>query len=65
MGAPIASTVTSNIGQELDLLATVPLTKNFNVQAGYFWFFYGDAINGGAAARPDARQFYLQTTWQF
>ncbi|MEQ9411257.1 MAG: alginate export family protein [Fuerstiella sp.] len=65
VGAPIGSANTSNIGQELDIVATVPVTSNFNVQAGYFWFFYGDAINAGPAARDDARQFYLQTTWKF
>ena len=65
VGAPIPSAATSNIGQELDIVGTVPVTKNFNVQAGYFWFFYGDAINGGPAARPDAHQFYLQTAWAF
>ncbi len=65
VGAPISSAATSSIGQELDIVATIPVSKNFNVQAGYFWFFYGDAINGGAAARDDARQFYLQTSWKF
>ena len=65
VGAPFASAATSNIGQELDLLATIPVSKNFNIQAGYFWFFYGDAINGSPSARPDARQFYLQTSWKF
>jgi len=28
-------------------------------QAGYFWFFYGDAINKGPLARANAEQFYL------
>lgn len=65
VGAPIASAGTGSIGQELDLVATIPVSKNFNIQAGYFWFFYGDAINGSPAARPDARQFYLQTSWKF
>ena len=63
VGAPIgAPNGSSDIGDEIDIVATVPVTKNFNVQAGYFWFFYGDAL----AARPnDARQFYIQTTWKF
>jgi len=61
VGAPIPGTGASNIGQEVDIVATVPVTKTFNVQAGYFWFFYGDAV----APRPDASQFYLQTAWSF
>lgn len=66
VGAPIASAPLSDLGQEVDLLATVTVNPNFNIQAGYFWFFYGDALNGGgAAARQDARQFYVQTTWKF
>lgn len=64
-GAPIPSSASSDIGQELDLVGTIPVSSNFNIQAGYFWFFYGDAINSGPAARPDARQFYVQTTWKF
>jgi len=63
VGAPIgAPNGSGDIGHAIDIVATIPVTKNFNVQAGYFWFFYGDAL----AARPnDARQFYLQTTWKF
>lgn len=62
VGAPFAVSGASDIGQEIDIVATVPVTKNFNVQAGYFWFFYGGAL---AAGRPDADQFYLQTVWSF
>lgn len=62
VGAPLGGIGgNGEIGQELDLLATIPVTKNFNVQAGYFWFFYGDEFAG----RDDARQFYVQTTWKF
>ena len=61
-GAPLGGTTgNGDIGQELDLVATIPVTKNFNVQTGYFWFFYGDEF----ANLNDARQFYLQTTWKF
>ena len=51
----------SEIGQEVDLIANISVTKNFNVQAGYFWFFYGDALQ----PREDGRQFYIQTTLKF
>lgn len=65
VGAPIPSAATSDIGQEIDFVGTMTVSPNFNIQAGYFWFFYGDAINQGPAARPDAHQFYVQTTWKF
>lgn len=61
-GAPLGGIGgNGEIGQELDLLATIPVSKNFNVQTGYFWFFYGDEFAG----QDDARQFYVQTTWKF
>ena len=62
VGAPIGvPNGDGHLGDELDLVATIPVTTNFNVQAGYFWFFYGGALAG----RNDARQFYLQTSWKF
>lgn len=62
VGAPLGGTTgNGDIGSEIDLVATIPVTKNFNVQAGYFMFMYGDEF----ATREDARQFYLQTTWSF
>jgi hypothetical protein len=62
VGAPLGTLGgNGDIGSEIDLVATIPVTKNFNVQAGYFWFMYGDEF----AMREDARQFYLQTTWKF
>lgn len=66
VGAPIAAGVPGkSIGNELDLVATITLTEQMNVQLGYFWFWYGDAITNGAAVRPDADQFYVQTTIGF
>lgn len=68
-GAPFGNLVTpeTDIGQELDLVATYQFNKNLQVQAGYFWFWYGEAVsqNAGIAPRKDAQQFYLMTTWQF
>ncbi len=61
VGAPVPGTGASNIGQEVDVVGTWAVSRTFNVQAGYFWFFYGDAV----APRPDASQFYVQTTWAF
>ncbi|MEZ6128632.1 MAG: alginate export family protein [Planctomycetaceae bacterium] len=62
VGAPIGvPNGSSDLGNEFDVVATIPVSQNFNVQAGYFWFFYGDALAG----RNDATQFYLQTTLKF
>jgi hypothetical protein len=65
-GAPVAQSGTNSaIGSELDLIATWQVAKTLQVQAGYQWFWYGDAVNAGPAARDDADQFYLMTTWSF
>ena len=65
-GAPLGPIGTDrNIGHELDFVATYKFSKNLNVQLGYFWFWYGDAVNNTGLSRPDAQQFYLQTTWGF
>ncbi len=67
-GAPLGNTTTGDrhIGNELDLLATYQVNKNLQFQAGYFWFWYGDAVDNQAAlARDDAHQFYFMTTWGF
>ena len=61
VGAPITSAAASEIGQEIDIVGTLAVSPNFNIQAGYFWFFYDDAL----PTRTSARQFYLQTTWKF
>ena len=47
------------------LVGTWTYSKAFNLQAGYFWFFYGDAVTQGPLARPNAEQFYLQATYAF
>ena len=64
-GAALPGSGSPNLGNELDLVGTWKYSKAFNLQAGYFWFFYGNAINGGPLARPDAEQFYLQATYSF
>lgn len=66
-GAPLGSNANglNDIGQELDLVATYAVNKNFNVQLGYFMFWYADAVSSSALARPDADQFYIQTSWKF
>lgn len=65
VGAPLAAGAPGkSIGNELDLVATFTLTEQMNVQLGYFWFWYGDAIDNGTP-RPDAAQFYAQTVIGF
>ncbi len=65
VGAALPGSGSSNLGNELDIVGTWTYSKAFNLQAGYFWFFYGDAINKGPLARSDAEQFYLQATYSF
>ena len=65
VGAPLPGSGSPNLGNELDIVGTWTYSKAFNLQAGYFWFFYGDAITQGPLARSDAGEFYLQTTYNF
>lgn len=69
-GAPFPgagpTTGDTDIGTELDLIATYQVSKTLQIQAGYSWFWYGDAVsNEPGIARGDADQFYLMTTWSF
>lgn len=64
-GTALAGSGESNIGNELDLLATWTHSKSFNLQMGYFMFFYGDAVTNGPLNRPNAELLYLQATYTF
>jgi len=65
-GAPFAlAPGERELGSEVDLIATLRCSENANVQVGYSWFFYGDAVDNSAFARPDASQLYVQTTFTF
>ncbi|MCA9045688.1 MAG: alginate export family protein, partial [Planctomycetaceae bacterium] len=70
-GAPFGGvgTTSGNLGHEMDLVATYKVNKNLTLQAGYFYFWYGDAVtmnpNPAVAARGDADQFYLFADWAF
>jgi hypothetical protein len=55
----------SDIGQELDLLATYTVNQNFSIEAGQFWFWYGSYVNDVQPLRQDAQQFYVQTTFRY
>lgn len=55
-----------HIGTEVDLVATYALKENITLQGGYFWFFYGDAVNNaGAFARDDSDTFYFLANYTF
>ena len=70
-GVPFGGIVETerNIGTELDLVATYNVNSSLTLQAGYFWFFYDDAVsnhpNALVANRDDAEQFYFLANWTF
>ena len=66
-GSPVGSTgFGSNVGNELDLLASYTVNQNLSIEAGYFEFWYGNYINSNpATARGNAQQFYVQTTLRY
>lgn len=70
-GAPVGTPGTgsgTDLGQELDLIATYAYNPNFDVQFGYSWFWYGQrvATTGGASVpREDATQLYIQTSLRY
>ncbi|QDT39992.1 hypothetical protein Pan241w_00450 [Gimesia alba] len=65
-GAPIGTTGGSrDIGQELDLIGTYTFNPNFNIQAGYSWFWYGSFVGTNIPPRNTATQFYVQTTIRY
>lgn len=66
-GAPLGGASTSrHIGQELDLIGTYQVNPNLQVQLGYSWFWYGQAVDQQPTlVRDDAHQFYLMTTLGF
>lgn len=65
-GAPTGpATGGTNIGDEIDLIATFAFNPNFDIQAGCSWFGYGDRIKNTALNRDNASQFYLQTSLRY
>ncbi|QDT18259.1 alginate export family protein [Gimesia chilikensis] len=65
-GAPVGTLGGSrDIGQELDLIAIYNFNPNFNIQAGYSWFWYGDFVGTNIPPRNTATQFYVQTTVRY
>lgn len=65
-GAPVGTLGGSrDIGQELDMIATYTFNPNFNIQAGYSWFWYGSFAGTNIPPLNTATQFYVQTTLRF
>ena len=63
VGAPGNGT---DLGQAYDLYGYYAFNPNFDVQAGYSWFFYGDFISSQPATRrQDASQLYIQTSLRY
>jgi hypothetical protein len=54
----------TDVGQELDLVATYAVNTNWSFEAGYFWFWYGDYI-GNVSPRDTAEQFYVMSTLRY
>jgi hypothetical protein len=53
-----------HVGEELDFVATYTFNPNFNVQAGYLYFWYGPMVENNSP-RANAAQFYLMTTFSY
>jgi len=66
VGAPLGTPgVGDKIGEECDIVANYQFNPNFGVQLGYFYFWYGSAVNNSALQRPDASQVYVQSTLRY
>lgn len=64
-GAPVGAPGNGrDVGQALDLYGYYAFNPNFDIQAGYSWFWYGEYIDA-TAPRGDATQFYVQTSFRY
>lgn len=69
-GAPVgtATGTGTDLGQELDLIATYAYNPNFDVQLGYSWFWYGNRVISNTSPtvpNQDATQLYIQTSLRY
>ncbi len=53
-----------SVGNAFDLYGYYAFNPNFDVQAGYSWFWYGSFIER-TTPRNDASQFYVQTSFRY
>jgi hypothetical protein len=64
-GAPVGAPGNgTSLGEALDVYTSYAFNPNFDVQAGYSWFWYGAFIDR-TTPRDDARQLYLQTSLRY
>ena len=54
----------TDVGDALDLYGFYALNPNFDIQAGYSWFWYGSFIEQ-TSPRDDCTQFYIQTSFRY
>lgn len=54
----------TSLGNALDLYGYYAFNPNFDIQAGYSWFWYGNFIDR-TTPRGDCRQFYVQTSIRY
>lgn len=69
-GAPVgtATGTGTDLGQELDLIATYAYNPNFDIQFGYSWFWYGNRVISNTSPtvpNQDATQLYIQTSLRY
>lgn len=62
---PGATNQGSQIGSELDMVATYNVNANLSLEMGYFEFFYGDYIHNVSPSRGNAEMLYVQTTLRY
>jgi hypothetical protein len=53
-----------DVGQACDVYGYYAHNANFDIQAGYSWFWYGEFVQR-TTPRGDASQFYLQTSFRY
>lgn len=53
-----------DVGTATDLYGYYAFNPNFDIQAGYSWFWYGQYIQR-TTPRGDATQFYVQTSFRY
>ncbi len=54
-----------DVGNEIDFLSTYTYNQNLSIEAGYFFFQYGSYVEAATPGRPNAGQFYVQTTLKY
>jgi hypothetical protein len=65
VGSPVGTPGNGvDVGHELDLQVTYNVSPNWTLEAGYFWFWYGDYI-GAVSPRGTAEQLFVMSTLRY